>query len=383
LNVKVLFVDHNAISSSGRVLYRELSSFPEVEVTVLAPRFWRDDFGEIRFEAEAGSLTVLSSRTFFTARSHRALYLSLRNCLQELKPEIFYVNSEPEGYLAWQAVMLRERLSLRTKIVFDSWRNIDYQGGRFPYKFPSLNAAAERVVLAKADHCIAHNETAKLIFKSKGFEKTTVIPPWVDLAVFKKKNADAVRNSLGLRGFTIGYVGRFTPLKGVDLLLRAAKELPFEYRILLVGDGPAKSQWMKLAEELRVKDRIVRVGGVRHDEVPAYLNAIDVLVLPSRTGTSWKEQFGRILIEAMACEVPVMGSSSGEIPNVIGEAGVVFREGDVDGLRRSLVELHADPSKRLELAAKGLERVKEQYAVPVVARQYYDLFTSLSTGPKL
>jgi glycosyltransferase involved in cell wall biosynthesis len=375
--VKLLAVDHNAISAGDRSLYRTLHTQGNLEAALLVPAVWQEHYGQGRFEPEESTLPVFPSRTLFTGRSHRVLYVSLARHLRRLRPDILYVNSEPEGYLAWQAVMLRERLSLRTKIVFDSWRNIDYQGGRFPYKFPSLNAAAERVVLAKADHCIAHNETAKLIFKSKGFEKTTVIPPWVDLAVFKKKNADAVRNSLGLRGFTIGYVGRFTPLKGVDLLLRAAKELPFEYRILLVGDGPAKSQWMKLAEELRVKDRIVRVGGVRHDEVPAYLNAIDVLVLPSRTGTSWKEQFGRILIEAMACEVPVMGSSSGEIPNVIGEAGVVFREGDVDGLRRSLVELHADPSKRLELAAKGLERVKKQYEVGVVAGQYAELFRQL------
>ena len=69
-------------------------------------------------------------------------------------------------------------------------------------------------------------------------------------------------------------------------------------------------------------------------EVPAVLRALDVLVLPSLTTPSWKEQFGRVLQEAMACAIPVVGSDSGEIPHVIGDAGLVTPEGDAAALRR-------------------------------------------------
>lgn len=375
--MKILAVDHNAISAGDRGLYRALHRQENLEVTLLVPSVWQEHYGRARFEPEESTFPVYSCKTLFMGRTHRVLYLSLVRYLKRLRPDILYVNSEPEGYLAWQAVLLRRRLSPATRVVFDSWRNMDYSGEGFPYKFAWLNTRAQRVVLSNADHCIAHNETAKQIFKSNGFEKVTVIPPSVDLSLFQKKNVDGLRKSLDLQGFIIGYVGRFTPLKGVDLLLRATKDLPFDCKILLVGDGPAKSEWMRIAEELEVKDRTVWVGGVRHEAVPAYLSAIDTLVLPSRTGTSWKEQFGRILIEAMACGVPVVGSSSGEIPNVIGDAGDVFREGDVDDLRRSLVELHDDPSKRLHFAAKGLEKVKKQYSIPVVADKYEKLFRRL------
>ena len=260
--MEILAVDQNAVLSGERALYRTLHQTEDVSVTLMAPTRWKGEFGPLAFESEPSSMRVIASKTLFTGRSHRAIYLSLGKILKQLQPNFLWVNGEPESYLSCQAVLLRNRFSPKSKVVFNSYRNIDYVSVKFPYKFSSLNAWCQRLVLRHADHCIAHNETAKQIYQSKSFERVTVIPPSVDLVVFKKKNANALRNSLGLQGFTIGYVGRFTPLKGVDVLLRAAKELPFECKILLVGDGPAKSEWMKLAEDLQVKDRTVWVGGV-------------------------------------------------------------------------------------------------------------------------
>lgn len=375
--MNILVVNHDAILSADRGLYRTLKSSHDVEIALLVPFSWQELFGPTRFEPEQSALPVFASRTLFTGRSHRAIYLSLGKILKQVQPDFLWVNGEPESYLSCQAVLLRNRFSPTSKVVFNSYRNIDYLSVKFPYKFSSLNAWCERLVLRHADHCIAHNETAKEIFRKKGFERVTVTPPWVDLTVFRKNNVDALRDSLGLQGFTVGYVGRFTPLKGVDLLLRAAKGLPFDCKVLLVGDGPAKCEWINLAAELQMKNRIVWVAGVRHEEVPSYLNAIDVLVLPSHTGSSWKEQFGRILIEAMACEVPVVGSTSGEIPNVIANAGLIFREGDIDDLRQKLLALCINPEKSIELGKKGLQRVQAHFSIPIVARQYYVLFDRL------
>jgi glycosyltransferase involved in cell wall biosynthesis len=101
------------------------------------------------------------------------------------------------------------------------------------------------------------------------------------------------------------------------------------------------------------------------------------LALPSLTRPNWKEQFGRVLIEALACGVPVVGSDSGEIPNVIGEAGLVFAEGDEQALRARLSQLMANPDLRDELARKGRERVLAHYTQAQVAAKTYQVYNEL------
>jgi glycosyltransferase involved in cell wall biosynthesis len=375
--MKIVAVNHDVILSADRGLFRTLSSLYNIEIFLVVPLLWQELFGLTRYEPEQSPFPVLASRTIFTGRSHRAIYLSLGRILKQVQPDIVWINGEPESYLGCQAVLLRNRLSQQSKVIISSFRNIDYVSIRFPYKFSFLNAWCERVVLRHADYCIAHNDSAREILLRHGFHNVTVIPPAVDTSVFKR-NQRSRREQLGLIKFTIGFVGRFIPLKRVDLLLRAARKLDFEYQILLVGNGPAKAEWIALARELNIDDRIVWRDPVPHSEIPSLLSAMDVLVLPSSAGQSWKEQFGRVLIEAMACEVPVIGSSSGEIPRVIGDAGLVFQEGDEDGLCARLSELNTNTERRLELIRRGLMRVREHFSIPVVAQQYEKLFRRLA-----
>ena len=101
----------------------------------------------------------------------------------------------------------------------------------------------------------------------------------------------------------------------------------------------------------------------------AYLQQIDVLVLSSRTQPYWKEQFGRVLVEAMACEVAVVGSDSGEIPHVIGDAGLIFPEDNVDALYDHLLRLMQSTELRKELGRNGRARVLERYTQAQIAAQ--------------
>ncbi len=111
------------------------------------------------------------------------------------------------------------------------------------------------------------------------------------------------------------------------------------------------------------------------------MSGLDVLVLPSRTWSNWKEQFGRVLIEAMACEVPVVGSDSGEIPNVIGDAGLVFPEGDAPALAGCLQKLMDDTGLRVQLAECGLERVKANFTQAQIARRHLELYCQALASP--
>jgi glycosyltransferase involved in cell wall biosynthesis len=104
---------------------------------------------------------------------------------------------------------------------------------------------------------------------------------------------------------------------------------------------------------------------------------MDCLVLPSRTTRKWKEQFGRVLIEAMACEVPVIGSDSGEIPNVIGDSGLVFKEGDVGDLSSKLEVLINNKDVRVELARKGRQRVLNNFTQEKAAEETYKIYQKM------
>ena len=111
--------------------------------------------------------------------------------------------------------------------------------------------------------------------------------------------------------------------------------------------------------------------------MPAYLTGLDVLVLPSRTRPNWKEQFGRVLVEAMACGVPVIGSTCGEIPQVIGDAGLVFPEEDVNALREALLHLQRDDNLRRDLAERGRARVLSHYTQKQVAAATVDVYRQM------
>jgi glycosyltransferase involved in cell wall biosynthesis len=172
----------------------------------------------------------------------------------------------------------------------------------------------------------------------------------------------------------IGYAGRLVEEKGIHLLLQALAGLNGPWKLRLIGSGPYAAELKGLSSQLGISERVLFELWTSSAEMPAWLNQLDVLVLPSLTRRNWKEQFGRVLIEAMACEVPVVGSSSGEIPHLIGDAGMVFPEGDVTALREALSRLMNDDRLCAALGRRGRNRVLELYTQQRVASRTYDIY---------
>jgi glycosyltransferase involved in cell wall biosynthesis len=103
---------------------------------------------------------------------------------------------------------------------------------------------------------------------------------------------------------------------------------------------------------------------------------LDVLAVPSKTTAHWKEQFGRVLIEAMAVELPVVAYASGEIPHVVGDAGVLLPEGDIQGLRDALSGLVEDAEAAARYRTQGRQRVLSHFSQERVARLLMDVYNS-------
>jgi L-malate glycosyltransferase len=161
------------------------------------------------------------------------------------------------------------------------------------------------------------------------------------------------------------------------------KDLPWKW--LLLGRGGLKEQLMTEANAAGVSDRLRFIDSVPHDEVPKYINIMHTLVLPSETtyqfktltSVGWKEQFGHVLIEAMACQVPVIGSDSGEIPHVIADAGLIFPEGNVEALQACLHQVMTQPELRIDLEKRAYARAIAHYTNQAIAQQQFEFYKTV------
>ncbi|MCS7287385.1 MAG: glycosyltransferase [Anaerolineae bacterium] len=280
--------------------------------------------------------------------------LKLWSLLHSLKPDLIQVDEEPSSLALLEVMWLKPRI--KCPVLFFTWENLPIQ-----YRWPF--SAIRRFNLRRADGAIAGTREASQRLREAGFSGPIAVIPQlgVDPERFFPHRNDSFRRKLGLDTFTIGYLGRLIPEKGLWVLLDALSSLKGDWRCLLVGEGPIREEWLHQAQRRGIGERVFWIPTVPHTEVPEYLNAMDVLVLPSQTTARWKEQFGHVLIEAMACGVPVIGSDSGAIPEVIGDAGLIVPEGDSLALAQAIDFLRSSALQRAILGRKGRERVLALY----------------------
>jgi glycosyltransferase involved in cell wall biosynthesis len=333
-----------------------------VDLTVIIPARWNRQRPEIR-QAPQYRIQVLPC--VLSGHNHFHFYASR---VREIDADLVHVDEEPWSSVTHQ--WLRSCVKQRKPAVFFTWQNIEK-------KYPPPFGYFERFSFRHARAAIAGNEEANQILRKRNFSRPiATIPQFgADPEFFCPRDVSALRAKLGLADrFVIGYVGRIVAEKGITDLLHALAALPQRCVLALLGSGDFRPKVEQLAAQLRVAARLVWLPQVSSLEVPDYMNALDVLVLPSRTTRRWKEQFGRVLIEAMACETPVVGSDSGEIPHVIGDAGLVFPEGDVAALARHLQSLCDSPELASQLGAKGRMRVVERFTHRRIAEQTLELY---------
>lgn len=267
-----------------------------------------------------------------------------------------------QGAGLYPAVAARERAGIPVVI--------RAQGGSPPAPFISLVPRASAII---GDGWDAEH------FEKRTGRPLVEIPGGVDLEAFHRV-ASGVRGDLALRdGPVILYVGRFAPLKNVALLIdafhRIRHRIP-EARLLLVGDGPLEPALRKQAVELGVADQVVFAGSVPNRELAPYYSAADVLALPSRFDNS-----PNAVLEAMACEVPVVATNVGGVPRYVsdGETGLLV-ELDADALADALQRVLADDTMRARLVAGGLEMVRARFSWRRSAEKLVELYERLIAG---
>lgn len=367
------------VSGAYQKKLEELARLPAIDLVALVPPCWREpQVSDILLERRFTQGYRLETMPMaLNGRHHLHFYPTLRRVLERERPDVFHIDEEAFNLATFLA--LRAGLAVGARCCFYNWANIDR---RYPPPFSLF----ERYAFRHAAHAIAGNQEAAAIIRRHGYAgPITVLPQFgVDPELFapsedRRAQIGDTRSGPNLHTpvsdhFVIGYVGRLIEAKGVLDLVEALAGLPERTRLRLVGDGTLRGVLEQHARERGLAARVQVLPAVSSTAVPEVLRQLDVLVLPSHTTRNWKEQFGRILIEAMSCGVPVVGSSSGEIPNVIGDAGLVFPERDVEALQTSLLRLLQEAGLRRELAQRGRKRVLAHYTQAALARKYYDVY---------
>jgi glycosyltransferase involved in cell wall biosynthesis len=368
--LRVLMISKACVVGMYQRKLEELARFPDVELCLVVPPYWRDGRRTLPLERVFTSgyeLHVLPM--VFNGHFHLHFYRGLGRFIRRLRPDIVHIDEEPYNLATFQAMRIARQTEARA--LFFTWQNL-LRRYPFPFRF------FERYNLTRAACAIAGNHEAVNVLRAKGCKGPIYLLPQfgVDPDVYHKERPSSRPDA----EFVIGYAGRLVEEKGVQVLVRAVAGLDGQWTLCLIGDGPYRAQLQALSKQLGIEQRVLFESWMPSAEMPRRLNELDVLVLPSLTRRNWKEQFGRALVEAMACEVPVIGSSSGEIPNVIADAGLIFPEGDSGELRAALSRLMNDSDSRTTLGQRGRARVLEHYTQKRIAAETYAIYQQLLHG---
>jgi len=390
--MKILVASHTYIVDLNCEKLRALSQLePGIEVTVVVPKRWKpggvqNKIIETQYRDE-GAFKIVPISNF--SQNHQGLLTfgaDLISLLQEFRPQIIHVEQGSRGLSYTQMIILNQLLRLKAKNVFFTWWNLPYQ-----LKLPI--ALLEKYNLNHSHGIICGNQDGAKILQQRGYQGLIKVMPQlgVDESRFTRQSQPELAAKLGINpgDFVVGFVGRFVEEKGLITLLKALVTLQDKpWKLLLLGRGVLQAELLKISAENYLEERVILIESVPHDAVPNYINLMSTLVLPSETtynlktltATGWKEQFGHVLIEAMASKVPVIGSDSGEIPHVIGDAGLVFPEGNFQALANCLVELMEKPEVAENLSAKGYQRAISKYTNKALAQQQLEFYKELVRG---
>lgn len=385
--MNVLVASHSYIVELNCEKLRTLAHMGH-EVTVVVPKRWNPGGVQNRIvepePRQDGSFRVVPVANL--SQNNQGLLSfgwGIVELLKRFKPDIIQVEQGSKSLGYAELITLNRLLGSQAKNLFFTWWNLPYE-----LKFPL--SLLEQYNLRHTDGLVVGNQDGADILKARGYHGPVRVMPQlgVDARLFQPQAQPQLRQQLSISkdDFVVGFVGRFVPEKGLFTLFKALETLEsVPWTLVLLGRGPLKDKLMTQAQISGIASRIRWIESVPHDVVPDYINLMDTLVLPSETSdefktltsVGWKEQFGHVLIEAMACQVPVIGSDSGEIPYVIDDSGLVFPEGDHTALAARLKQLIQQPEQQQTLAKKGYERAMKHYTNKALATKLLAFYQEL------
>jgi glycosyltransferase involved in cell wall biosynthesis len=363
--MKVLIITRSFVREvSYLVRYAVRSALP-LEFAVVMPYH---DHSETPLPAH-----VSIRKLYFARRMRATCYApSLFHDIQGFRPDILHIFEEFSGLIALQSLLFRNLSGQKSKVMVYSAENLR-KNLRTMFRFSG------KYVANRSDLAFVCSHGVKDVLEAEGYSKPIeVFPLGVDTKNFYQFSVDRLKTQLNLDGkFVIGYVGRLIEIKGVHLLIEMMHDLPEQVHLLLIGSGPEERPLQTTVSKYHLEHQVHFLGDVPYQQLPQYINCMDIGIVPSKTTKRWKEQFGRVIVEFMSCEVPVIGSDSGSIPEVLGDAGWIFHENNLQELTYSVQFLMEYPKRREELGKLGRERATAHYSLEIMCEQFLAMYEKL------
>jgi glycosyltransferase involved in cell wall biosynthesis len=365
--IRVLSIAHTAISRPvGRMRYYPLTQRGDLDIHLVAPARWHQ-YGRTLFadppDDSGLKVHILPIRL---ARGgpmswYLHFYVGLRALIAQIKPDVVHLWEEPWSIVALQATLIKGP----ARLIMEVDQNILK---RLPPPFESIR----RHVLKNTAHVLSRSPEATSVVRARGYAgPVSLIGYGVDEQTFRPRSGWPA-NQREDRPLTIGYVGRIVEEKGIQDALEAIAQTRSPIRLAIMGEGPYEQQLRERAHELGVADRVLINGWGSPTEVATFLQSLDVLLLLTRKSGSTNEQFGRVIVEGQSCGIPVIGSTCGAIPNVVGEGGWIIPERSPRGLAKILDGLAENPQALVDKAQAAQKNVAERFTFPIVARELAD-----------
>jgi glycosyltransferase involved in cell wall biosynthesis len=371
-SLRILFISHAYVVGVNQGKLQAIAETGKAEVGLLAPSNWkaREWNRVLEVEKPYPKIKIYTAPVLFPGRGGAHLYAPWKiwQVLKDFKPDVIQVEEEVFSLCAFELAVW-SRFTGKPLVVF-GWENMDRT-------LPPARRWVRQFVMNTAQLMLPGNHDGSHLLRQWGYTGMMEVMPQmgVDTRLFSPRSHQPKNKE-----FHIGFLGRLVPEKGIDILFAAARQLReqgLNSRIILCGSGSGEEALKQEAQKQGVADLVTWQGAVRHEKAPKEISKFDVLVLPSRTATTWKEQFGHVLIEAMAMGVPVVGSNSGEIPNVIGRPDLIFPEGDAQALAAILERMIRDPEWREAAGGYGMTRVEQHYTHERIAERLVILWEKL------
>jgi L-malate glycosyltransferase len=367
----LLAVSHPCITAINQDFFAHVEAETGWRVTIVLPLRWTTEYGKhlepARWPRFQGRLLPLPVRLagsiplhFYTAR--------LGRIFDQERPDAIYAHNEPYAAATYE-VFRASRGLVDVPLGFYSAQNL-------LKRYPWPVSRWERYVYRHASFACPVTTAVAGVLEAKGYRgRSEVLPLTVDTDFYCPAGGEEPMPS-GRTPLTVGFVGRIAPGKGVETLLRALSLVPADrLRAVIVGDGPATGALKLRASRMGLDRMLTWLGYVAHEQMPRVYRTMDVLAVPSRSLPGWREQFGRVVVEALACGVPVVTSDSGELPRLVSATGGgwTFPEGDAPALAVRLAQLARRPEMLAGPSQEGRRAVVKQFAVKAAAARFASL----------
>src|SRR5262245_39080258 len=388
-HIDILAVGHAPVLQINRRIYRALARLGwQIEIAIPRCLPWSNDPNFVQPDhPEDPPIHRLEPR----GRHLRFWsFEGLTDLLNRKQPRIVYLENGPDSVMAWaiggwckrSAAFLIANTSendiLPIAKLLRGWRPKAILGSLRSHIWG-------RLARGRVSHVVAICEGGRDSMHSIGFwNAVTVTPLGFDPALFypDASRRAAIRQALGLTSPVVAYFGRVTQLKGVHVLIAALGHLKDQPWHLLMDDFEHDStkdpDWFDRAiDQAGIRDRLITFNAA-HDDIADYMRAADIVVVPS----VWKEQYGRVAPEAMACGCTVVVSDIGALPELVGDAGVTVAPHDVSALSAAIDKLLANPQRRAALASQAQDRARAKLSLDRQAAMLDSLFRRIAgIGP--